>query len=80
MSALDELQFDTGEKRHLREKLLNSSRGSTVLYIVGLAEYLAKIISIINSSFELFIDKHKINTSNTKSSDVVPIWQRKSFS
>ena len=44
ISALDVLQFDTGEQRHLSEQLLKSSQGSTVLYIVGLAEYLANTI------------------------------------
>jgi len=44
ISALDELQFDKGEKRHWSEQLLKSSQGSTVPYIVGLAEYLANII------------------------------------
>jgi len=32
-----ELQFDTGEQRHLNEQLLKSSQGSTVPYIVVLA-------------------------------------------
>jgi len=70
MAALDELQFDTGEQRHLHEKLLNSSQGSTVPYIVGLAEYLAKAIPIISSSLELLFDRYSINTSNTKSADI----------
>jgi hypothetical protein len=53
ISALDELQFDTGEQRHFSEQLLKSSQGSTVPYIVGLAEYLANTIPIISSSLEL---------------------------
>jgi len=46
ISDLDELQFDTGEQRHLSEQLLKKKKkvhkGPTVRYIVGLAEYLAK--------------------------------------
>ncbi len=43
---------------------------------MGLAEYLSKTIPIISSSLELLFDRYSINTSNTKSADVVPIWQR----
>jgi len=40
ISALDELQFDTGEQRHLSEQLLKSSKGCTVPFIVGLRNIL----------------------------------------
>ena len=78
ISAFDELQFDTGELRHLSEQFLKSSQGSAVPYIVGLAEYLASTISIISSSLELFFERFSKNTFITKSADVIPIWQRNS--
>jgi hypothetical protein len=53
ISALDELQFNTRERRHLSEQLLNSSQGSIVPYIVGLSEYFSNTIPIISSSLEL---------------------------
>ena len=53
-----------------------SSQGSTVPYIVGLAEYLANKIPIINSSLELFFKRFRKNTFITKSANVLPIWQR----
>jgi len=61
ISALDELQFDTGEQRHLSEQLLKSSQGSTVPYIVGLPEYLANTIPIISSSLELLFERFSKN-------------------
>jgi len=71
ISALDELQFDNGERRHLSKQLLKSSQGSTVQYIVGLAEYLANTILIISSSLELLFKRLSKNTFITKSVDAV---------
>jgi len=76
ISALDELQFDTGE--HLSEQLLKSSQESTVPYIVGLTEYLVNTIPIISSFLELLFERFSKNTFITKSADVIPIWQRNS--
>jgi len=78
ISAFDELQFDTGEQRHLSEQLLKSSQRSTVPYIVGLSEYLANTIPIISSSLELLFERFSKNTFITKNADVIPIWQRNS--
>ncbi|KAG4083250.1 hypothetical protein H8356DRAFT_1382087 [Neocallimastix lanati (nom. inval.)] len=74
--ALDE--FDTGEQGHLSEQLQSSSQGSTVPYIVGFAQYLVNIISIVSSSLVLLFERFSINTFITKSADVLPIWQRNS--
>jgi len=65
ISALDELQFDTGERRHLSEQLLNSSQVSSETVHRGLLFYLlwrlksdpVKIESIISSSLELLYDR-----------------------
>jgi hypothetical protein len=73
-----QLQFDTRKRWHLNEKLLKSSQGSTVPYIVGLAEYLANTIPIIRSSLELHFERFSKNTFIIKSADVVPIWRRNS--
>ena len=72
--ALNELQFDSGEQRHLNELLTQSSSESTVPYLVGLAEFLSKTIPIISSSFELLFDKYCL--IQTRSVDVVPIEHR----
>jgi len=78
ISALDKLQFDTGELRHLSEQLLKSSQGSIIPCIVGLEEYLTNTIPIISSSLELLFERFSKNTFITKSDDVLPIWQRNS--
>ena len=57
ISALDKLQFDTGELRHLSEQLLKSSQGSIIPCIVGLEEYLTNTIPIISSSLELLFER-----------------------
>ena len=69
--ALNELQFDSGEQKHLNELLTQSSSKSTVRYLVGLAEFLSKTIPIISSSFELLFDKYRL--IQTRRVDVVPI-------
>jgi len=45
---------------------------------VGLAEYLANAILIISSSLELLFESFSKNTFITKSTEVVPKWQRNS--
>ena len=74
ISALDELQFDTGKRGHLSEQLQKSSQESTVPYIMGLAEYLANTMPIISSSLEFLFERF---SKKTLSSPKVPIWQRK---
>jgi len=56
ISALDELQFDTVEGRHLSEQFISGSQGFPFSYIFDLAHYLAKTIPIISSSLELLFD------------------------
>jgi len=72
--ALNELEFDSGEQRHLNELLTQSSSESTVPYLVGLAEFLSKTMPIISSSFELLFDKYRL--IQTRSVDVVLIGHR----
>ena len=74
--ALDELHFDTGEQRHLKELLLESSE-SSVPYIVKLAEYLTNTIPVISSSLELLFDWYSKKPITTKKVHVAPIGQRR---
>jgi len=76
ISALDELQFDTGERGHLSKQLLKSSQGSTISFIMGLAEYRTNTIPIINSSLELLFERFNKNTFITMSTDLVLICQK----
>jgi len=66
--TLNELQFDSGEQRHLTELLTQSSSDSTVPYLEGIAEFLSKTMPIISSSFELLFDKYRL--IQTRSVDV----------
>ncbi|KAG4085845.1 hypothetical protein H8356DRAFT_1357007 [Neocallimastix lanati (nom. inval.)] len=68
ISALDELQFDTGETG-----TLNCSQGSSVPYMVGLAEYFANALPIISSSLELLFERF---SKKTPSLPRAPIWER----
>jgi len=82
ISAVDELQFDTGEWGHLSEQPLKKfTRGLPLRILWVLLEYLANIIPIIpivSSSLEFtflrgLTKKKKKNPIITKSADVVPI-------
>jgi len=73
--AFNELQIDDGERRHLKEQLYSSS-GSSVPYMLGLAEFLTKSIPIISSSMELLFDRFSKTSIVTESVDVVPIRHR----
>ena len=75
--AFNELQIDEGERRHLKEQLYGSS-GSSVPYILGLAQFLTKSIPIISSSMELLFDRFSKTSIVTESVDVVPIRHRNS--
>jgi len=70
--AFNELQIDDGELRRLKEQLYSSS-GSSVPYMLGLAEFLTKFMPIISSSMELLFDKFSKISIVIKSVDVVPI-------
>ncbi|KAG4091838.1 hypothetical protein H8356DRAFT_1326038 [Neocallimastix lanati (nom. inval.)] len=56
--VLNELHFDSGEKRQLNELLFKGSSESHVPKIVGLAEFLTRAIPIISSSFEQLYDRY----------------------
>ena len=72
--ACSELHIDDNERRRLTDLLLNGSADSSVLYIVSLAEFLTLTIPFISSSFQLLLDRYKVNDqTNTRSADVVPI-------
>jgi len=45
---LDELQFNTGKQRHLKELLLKNS-WSNISYIVDFEDYLTNTVLVINS-------------------------------
>jgi len=73
--AFNELQIDEGERRRLKEQLYSSS-GSSVPYMLGLAEFLTKSMPIISSSMELLFDWFSKTFIVTESVDVVPIRHR----
>jgi hypothetical protein len=56
--ALDELQSNFWEQRHLEELLLKGS-GSNVPYIVKLEDFLFSTIPVVSSSFELLFDWYR---------------------
>ena len=75
ISALDVRQFDTEEQRHLSEQLLKSSQGSTVPYIVGLAEYLADVVPIWqrNNAVRSSVSSHQYTLTNSIVPNTEPI-------
>jgi len=73
--AFNELQIDDGERRRLKEQLYSSS-GSSVPYILGLAESLTKSMPIISSSMELLFERFSKTSIVTESVEVVPIRHR----
>ncbi|KAG4087642.1 hypothetical protein H8356DRAFT_1433559 [Neocallimastix lanati (nom. inval.)] len=64
---------NNGEQRQLNELLFKGSSESPVPKIVGLAEFLTKVIPIISSSFELLFDRYSKVPNLTKSVDIVLI-------
>jgi len=73
--TFNELQIDDGERGRLKEQLYSSS-GSSVPYMLGLAEFLTKSMSIISSSMELLFDRFSKTSIVTESVDVTPIRHR----
>ncbi len=73
--AFNELHIDDGERRHLKEQLYGSS-GSSVPYILSLAQFLTESMPIISSSMELLFDRFSKTPNVTRSVDVVPIRHR----
>ena len=73
--AFNELQTDEGERRHLKEPLYGSS-WSSILYILGLAQFLTKSMPIISSSIELLFGRFSKTSLVIESVDVVPIRHR----
>ena len=71
--VLNELHFDNEEQRQLNELLFKGSSESPVSKIVGLAEFLTRVIPIMSSSFELLFDRYYKIPNLTKSVDVVLI-------
>jgi len=68
--AFNELQIDDGERRHLKEQLY-SSFGTSVPYMLGLAEFLTKSIPIISGSMELLFDRFSKTSIVTENVDVI---------
>ncbi|ORX83303.1 hypothetical protein BCR32DRAFT_278189 [Anaeromyces robustus] len=73
ISALEELHFDKGERKHLIEHLYKSSKELLVPYFVGLTVFLTKTVPVICSFLELLFDRYKSTPIITKSVDVESI-------
>jgi hypothetical protein len=54
--ALGELQFNTGEQRHLKKELLFKCSESNVSYVVSHVYYHTSTILVVSSSLELLFD------------------------
>ena len=60
--AFNELQIDRSEQKLLEELLYSPPLESSVLYMLGLAEFLTKSMPIISSSMELLFGRFSKNT------------------
>jgi hypothetical protein len=76
--ALNELQFNIEEQRHLKELLLKSSEFNIPL-IVSLADYFTNTILVVSvsSSLALLIDWYSKKPFTSKRVNIVLIWQVK---
>jgi len=79
ISALDELQFNTGDRGRLSEQLLKSSQGSTIPYMVRLAHYLILLKqnqSLVGPLLSYFLFDLVSNPSVPRVPTVLSIWLR----
>jgi len=79
ISALDELQFNTGDRGRLSEQLLKSSQGSTIPYMVRFAHYLILLKqnqSLVGPLLSYFLFDLVSNPSVPRVPTVLSIWLR----